>query len=315
MALPKTHHRTPTVIIAGAPRCGTTSLFNWLAEHPLVCSAKEKETYFLMDPGATVPLGPRYYDEGIEGYSRFFPLQTSSRPVLLEATPGYMYQRTALKVLADEIQDVKLIFVLRKPSERVLSCYHYFSNNWLDIDPRQLSFAAYLKLANQEAPSLAHSQFLRYAIRHGRYADYLIRWRDRCGPERIKILLLEELRAKPEALLRDLAEWLGIAPEFFDDFVFRRHNENYRVRNYSLQRFNLLARRVLPRGPLWDWLRRAYRRTNIRRSPRPTAEENALLTDLDEIYADANNKLRNNFGLDLTSWTTVRDEGTTVARS
>jgi cytidylate kinase len=34
------------VSIVGAPRCGTTSLSRWLAEHPDVCFSEPKETHF-----------------------------------------------------------------------------------------------------------------------------------------------------------------------------------------------------------------------------------------------------------------------------
>jgi len=39
----------PNLVIAGAPKSGTSSLFFWLAAHPEVCGSQKKETYFLAD--------------------------------------------------------------------------------------------------------------------------------------------------------------------------------------------------------------------------------------------------------------------------
>ena len=41
----------PNVVIAGAPKCGTTSLFAWLADHPDVCGSNVKEARYFLDPG------------------------------------------------------------------------------------------------------------------------------------------------------------------------------------------------------------------------------------------------------------------------
>src|SRR5258707_7798728 len=41
----------PNLIIAGAPRCATTSLFRWLAAHPDVVVSHTKETRYLIDQG------------------------------------------------------------------------------------------------------------------------------------------------------------------------------------------------------------------------------------------------------------------------
>ena len=102
----------PNTIIAGAPRCGSTSLFEWLQAHPDVCGSTKKETYFLMDPGATVPPGPRLHDSDLQAYSQFFPENALALPVILEATPGYLYQRTAVDVLGSDLTEAKLIFKL-----------------------------------------------------------------------------------------------------------------------------------------------------------------------------------------------------------
>ena len=38
-----------TIFIAGAPKCGTSSLFNWFSTHPEICSSKNKEPFYFID--------------------------------------------------------------------------------------------------------------------------------------------------------------------------------------------------------------------------------------------------------------------------
>ena len=63
----------PNSIIAGAPKCGTTSLFYYLSSHPEVCSSNIKETRYLLDKDDALFNKKRnYYIDGIEGYKHYF---------------------------------------------------------------------------------------------------------------------------------------------------------------------------------------------------------------------------------------------------
>lgn len=294
--------RLPNAVIVGAPRCGSTSLFKWLSAHPEVCGSNFKETYFLMDPGATVPPGPRFHQEGLVGYGQFFQESCRESHVVLEATPGYLYQRTALEVMESDLPNAKLIFILRRPSDRVLSSYHYFSNNWTDLNPHKVSFPEFLEMARREDDALASNEFLRYVLSHGRYVEHLSKWRQRCGAERMHVVLFENLQQEPGLVMKRLATWLGIDPAYFESYSFCRENENYRVRNYTLQHVNQWVRRGIPEGMMRRVLRAAYRKMNTRGGGRPTGVELAHLEDLDEYYREPNRQLKSEFNLDLTSW-------------
>ena len=259
-----------------------------------------------MDPGATVPRGPRFHQEGLAGYAQFFQENCRESPVVLEATPGYLYQRTALDVLESVLPNAKLIFILRRPSDRVLSSYHYFSNNWTDLNPRNVSFPEFLEMARREDGELASNEFLRYVLSHGRYVEHLSRWRQRCGAERMHVVLLENLQQNPVLVMKRLALWLGVDPTYFESYSLGRENENYRVRNYTLQRVNQWVRRGIPEGMMRRVLRAAYRKMNTRSGGKPTMVEVTHLENLDEYYREPNRRLQLEFNLDLTSWNRPR---------
>ena len=51
----------PNFIIAGFPKCGTTSLYNYLIQHPDILSADNKEQWYF----STFPLKPNFTNLGI----------------------------------------------------------------------------------------------------------------------------------------------------------------------------------------------------------------------------------------------------------
>ena len=296
----------PNLVIAGAPRCGTTSLFSWLAAHPEVGGSVVKETFYLMDPGATVKDRGRIDRGGLDGYREFFRDVPAGTPVVLEATAGYLYQQTALDTFAERLTDTKLVFLLRRPADRLLSTYHYFSNNWTDLDVTEIDFDRFVELARSRDVLLGNNDFLREAFHHGIYVDHLRRWGDRCGRERMRIVLLEELREAPERVLGKLAQWVGIDPGFYAGYGFPMRNENYRVRHRSVQRLNQWIRERIPDGGARERLRGLYRKFNTRRPGGPTPGEFAALERLDRAYAAANGALAREFSLDLSRWQAPR---------
>ena len=105
----------PNLVIAGAPKCGTTSLFRWLADHPQVATSNVKETFFLMDRGHSMARKEsNYHQHGLAAYESFFATCPADCSIVLEATTHYLYQETALDVLSTLPSEPQIIFVLRE---------------------------------------------------------------------------------------------------------------------------------------------------------------------------------------------------------
>ena len=74
----------PNLIIGGSPKCGTSSLFYWLKDHPEICASDIKETGFLLDKVWSFN-EVNYITHGLEGYSRLFPSYKGEK-IVMEAT-------------------------------------------------------------------------------------------------------------------------------------------------------------------------------------------------------------------------------------
>jgi hypothetical protein len=293
----------PNVVIAGAPKCGTTSVFEWLSRHPEVCVSSRKETGFFLD--RQLPAGPLPHAD-LAAYGRFFA-HCGRRPaakVVLEATPDYFDAQTAIAAVPALPTAPQIVILLRRPSRRIYSAFQFARNN-LSTLPKRLSFTQFVAQARAGGSGPA-ADTARLAFEQTRYARHVARWYAAAGRERVCILLLEHLRADQAGFMRRLSARLGLDAGFWDDFDFAKINAGYRVKSQTLHR---LVRRLTAAAPslvYHERLKRCYGALNKTRSAGIAADEAAVLAQLDEQFRDDNRALAALAGLDLSCWEAPR---------
>ena len=296
----------PDVVIAGAPRSGTTSLYTYLKAHPSVCGSEPKETLFLLDDGYPLSVEERSVRRlGVDGYRHFFPgFRSAQHDVLMEATPDYLYQDTAREFLAAR-ENVKIIFILRRPQDRVLSVFS-FAQNRTGTLPSDLSFTDYIASVRDGSID-SDDVILSDSLGQSRYIDHLQRWIDDIGQDRILVLKFEDMQSDPRATMYEIASFVGLDPAFYDDFPFSVVNSSHRPRLARID--HLIRRAVRPVRHL-----EMYNRIKARIRPLYSSMQgvNAASTGgldvspqdewLAEYFADANRRLQATTGLDVGSW-------------
>jgi hypothetical protein len=286
----------PNVIIAGAPRCGTTSLFRWAGAHPQIVTPRTKETRYLNDEG--YPLFNPWHNfltDGIESYQSLFPYRIGAR-VYLEATPDYLYQQTALSVLARLSTNPTVIFLLRDPVDRMLSLFNYAMNNIGSLD-RGLSIRDCFVASRDGTP--IGDQILNSAFAHSIYHIWLEKWISRLGRSRIEIYFFDDLASDPRSLMRSFCRRVGVDDNFYNDFRFRAENQAYVVRSPALARVKFAMRRVLPPYLPYRSIIKAYRTINVRRDVRPPAPDPQLIQEMRDSFVEPNRRLALLLGRDL----------------
>jgi hypothetical protein len=197
----------PDVVILGAQRGGTTSLFDWLAGHPAVAASSTKEVHYF----------DRYYDNGDLWYRAHFPLKLSRR-LALEATPYLLFSPVAPgRVAADLPSSTRFIVLLRDPVQRAIS--HYWHSRRIQAEDQPLAVALAReeeRLAGQGDIVLAGGEsfaFRNFSYKaRGHYAEQLERWFDVIDPKRFLVMESEALfgdREGPAGVL----DWLGLSPQ------------------------------------------------------------------------------------------------------
>ncbi len=111
----------PGLLICGGQRCGTTSLYRALAQHPAIMKPVFHKGVHYFDTN---------YERGISWYRGHFPTQAASRriadhtglaPIGFESSPYYLYHPLAAERFARDLPGVKVIVLVRDPVERAWS--------------------------------------------------------------------------------------------------------------------------------------------------------------------------------------------------
>tara|TARA_B110000196_G_C21153068_1_gene671060 strand:+ start:2295 stop:3269 length:975 start_codon:yes stop_codon:yes gene_type:complete len=114
----------PDFILCGAPRCGTTSIYEGLSEHPNIFSAKVKEIYFF---DGNFHRGENWYRYHFPPKLKKFIIKKILRKKFVtgEATPFYLIHPHAAQRIKKINSKTKLIVILRNPIDRA---YSHFSS-------------------------------------------------------------------------------------------------------------------------------------------------------------------------------------------
>lgn len=198
----------PDFLIVGAMKGGTSSLFNYLIQHPMIVPPIRKELHFF---------GSGFHAGKSEAWYRaHFPIQARLRggKITGEATPGYMYYPGAADRLAAHVPNARLIVVLRNPVERAIS--HYFheirmGREFLPIDEAMAAEDTRLALAARDPGGIETYMAASYKTR-GVYADQIERLRRLFPPKQILVLGSGDLFADPRRTTNAALEFLGLEP-------------------------------------------------------------------------------------------------------
>jgi hypothetical protein len=201
----------PSALIIGAQRSGTTSLFNYLADHPDVLPPLGKEIHYF----------DLHFARGVRWYRGRFPFSHRlRRPALtIDASPYYLLHPLAPERAARLLPDVKLVAVLRNPVERALSHYQHEVRDGRE----SLPFAEAIdlesaRLAGEEErlrlePGYYSYNHHRYSYtRRGLYLEQLRRWARHFPRSRLLVLQSERLFREPAAVCAALYDFLGLRP-------------------------------------------------------------------------------------------------------
>jgi len=222
----------PTFVVAGAQRCGTTSLFRALMQHPQIT-------------GPPLLKGVHYFDtayaRGIGWYRGHFPLRAlvrsgsgRNRVEVGESSPYYLFHPLAAERLARDLPGVKVVVMLRDPVERAYSAHsHELARGFetepferaLELEPERLRGEDERLRSDPAARSHSH-QHHAYLAR-GRYAEQLLRMERHLGRHRVHVIESEAFFADPERVFTGVEDFLGV--EHWDRVRFSRHNARARV--------------------------------------------------------------------------------------
>lgn len=217
----------PGFIVIGGQRCGTTTIFKTLADHPQVVRppvVKGTDFYTL------------HHARGARWYRSQFPLAgvadlTRAQPaVAFEACTYYLFHPLAIERIAAEMPQVRLVAMLRDPVERAWSAYkHELARGFETItDFEDALEAEDGRLAGEVERMVADPTYNSFAHRHhaylrrGQYAEQIARVLEHFPREQLHVMDSESFFADPAGEWGRLVEFLGLRP--WSPAVFEQHN-------------------------------------------------------------------------------------------
>lgn len=224
----------PDFLIVGAQRCGTTSLFKTLAQHPGVLPAVHHKGVHYFDTG---------YQHGWEWYLGHFPTRRRAervrrrigqRAITGESSPYYLFHPLAADRIATDLPAVRLLVLLRDPVERAYSAHAHELARGFESEPfvRALELEESRTAGEPErlaADPYAHSHHLQHHayLARGRYVDQLTRLAGRVGRERIHVIDSDDFFTDPRSAFDGVCDFLGLPRR--PDISFGRHNARDRA--------------------------------------------------------------------------------------
>jgi hypothetical protein len=206
----------PNTLIVGAQKSGTSSLFDYLAQHPQILTSSVKEVHYF-DGGLSSRTDN--FVKGESWYRSFFPLKykKSRNKKIIEASPLYLFSPDVARRIRETLPQAKIIVVLRNPVDRAISHYHHEVR--AGRESRQM-LQAFIEEESLLAPIWANREFRNEAfitksyLSRGLYADQIERYLKEFSKERICIIKSNDLFADPDSAIKPVLKFLGLKSDF-----------------------------------------------------------------------------------------------------
>jgi Sulfotransferase domain len=256
-------------LIIGAPKAGTTSLFEYMRLHPQVHMPAEKELYFFNVDGR--------YELGWDWYLAMMLRNAPPDAVCGEASTDYMRGAPQRRTPEDEspslhgreakdaleeviprrikqcLPDVKLICMLRDPVERAYS--HYLMRRMERVEPRSFEEAVdqLMEPTAMEHARTVPSRTNGYLV-NGEYARLLAGFLRVFPREQLMVIFSDELAQEPTKTVSRVFDFIGVSSSFAPDNLGTRYREaavKQRIPGLNLVTWRMSIARVRPARALW----------------------------------------------------------------
>ncbi|MBS3823616.1 MAG: hypothetical protein KGY53_06925 [Wenzhouxiangellaceae bacterium] len=293
----------PHFFIVGAPKCGTTSMAQYLNQHPEIFVLRGEPHFFGSDIEYNKPrLSPKQYAALCHN--------AGGKRLCGDRSTWYLYSKTA----ATEIQachpDALIIAMLRHPAEMLhsLHAHHHQRGRRDDIEDLGEALAAEPERRRGERiPVDARFVESLYYSEIARYSEQLQRYFDAFGRERVKIILFDDLKADPGEVYAETLDFLDVDPAFVPDFDVHNASaptsDGWLYRRWKASTLRYRMRSLLPQG-LYNSIRGVRKKRlqqAAQRQPRAPLDT-ALRIRLVEQFAPEIDRLEALIGRDLSPW-------------
>ncbi|MFX1443313.1 MAG: sulfotransferase domain-containing protein [Promethearchaeota archaeon] len=223
----------PDFLLIGAPQCGTTSLYNYIINHPYIAPSFLKGVQFF----------DRNFTRNLNKYKAFFPPLFFKRIfkyiynidlITGEGSPDYLYHPYVAKRVFQYLPKIKILILLRNPVDRAYSHYQRLVRfgivnlSFMKAIERAVVIAEKEKKKLKNNPYYNPSKYLRYSIlEKGIYVDQIQNWFKYFPKKQILTIESEQFFFNPSKTMEEVFRFLNVPPLKAENY------KKYNVGNYS----------------------------------------------------------------------------------
>lgn len=208
----------PDFFLLGAAKCGTTSLWSYIQQHPHLYRPGQKEPHVLNAP-------EQEFKESLANYRELYA--PSEAQLVGDGTPSYFRDADLviprIKQLYEQ-KSPKFILIFRDPVQRAFS--HYLHKRRAGVVPDTFEEALEKE---KKHPQQKQEEWKSY-FQDGLYADRLEQWHRHFPKEHFHILLLEDLKQNAAQAVRRTFRFLDVSPNVEID-TSKKYNQSRDIRS------------------------------------------------------------------------------------
>lgn len=290
----------PNFFIAGAPKCGTTAVNEYLKCHPDIFMA-EKEMHFF---GKDLEIRSRINEQ--DYLDKF---KNAEKKIIGEASVWYLFSQTAAAEIKRFSPCAKVLIMLRNPVELLHSLQ---SQHLYDGNENVEDFATAIKYDEDRARGLKDPGAVDFIKLPGYidsvlFANQVKRYLDVLGRENVHVVLFEDLASNANIVIKNILRFLNLSADI--DIETRVINPNKQILYFKLHRLlkkppemlRRLVRLLLPSRQLRQSLMSWTFKNNIVIEKRKPMDEK-LRNELKKLLSDDIDRLSVIINHDLSKW-------------
>lgn len=216
------------LLIIGAMKSGTTSLYEYIAQHPEICECRVKEPEFFSRR--------QEHGTGVRSYEDLWDFDENQHKYALEASTGYTKYPAEIGVpkrMSKLGIDPLFIYIVRDPFDRIESHFNAARTN----------------------PSWDYSITDEHLVSVSNYHLQLSRFREHFPRERFLVLDFDALKTDPRRVLTEVYDFTGLSHDHYPEDFLRMNVTP------SLSRLELIHRRSSFLQRIGNWLPKGFRRS------------------------------------------------------
>jgi hypothetical protein len=243
--------KKPNLFIVGQPRCGTTALHNFLAQHPEVFMSPDKEPHhfckdIIQESDAYYRKKTYYLKYRSEvDYLELFK-NVRNETIIGESTANYLYSNVAAKLIYNFNPQAKIIMLLREPVSFLYSWYSYLvyrlqetANNF------ELALALEEKRkAGKNTPNTIEAPSRLYYSDKVKYYEQVSRYFDVFDKSNIKVIIYEDFKEQNDVVYEQVLRFLGVDTSFVPDFTRVNISRNARFVKFNKLLLNPFSTKI-----------------------------------------------------------------------